>query len=216
MADATVQVEIDERSNGRVARVTIDNQRRLNCLSTPLILELSGAFSKLADDTSLRAVVLTGAGERAFIGGADLNELGALCADSARLFITRLHQACEAIRTVSGAGDRARQWVLPGRRPGGGGELRHARGCGHGAVRHARGAHGAAVGDRSRFAAGADRLGPDARDAADGRPVFGERSPEHGFRAKDRHRQRSWTAPSITGSTRSAVRRRKPCARRRR
>ena len=42
--------------------------------------------------------MLTGAGERAFIGGADLNELGAFCADSARLFITRLHQACKAIR----------------------------------------------------------------------------------------------------------------------
>jgi enoyl-CoA hydratase len=98
MADATVHLEIDERSGGRVARVVIDNQRRLNCLSTPLILELSGAFKKLSDDRTLRAVVLTGAGERAFIGGADLNELGALCADSARLFITRLHQACDAIR----------------------------------------------------------------------------------------------------------------------
>jgi len=98
MADATVHVEIKEQSHGRVARVTIDNQRRLNCLATPLILELSSAFSRLAGDKSLRAVVLTGAGERAFIGGADLNELGALCADSARLFITRLHQACEAIR----------------------------------------------------------------------------------------------------------------------
>jgi len=98
MADAAVSVEINERSHGRVARVTIDNKRRLNCLSTPLILELSSAFSRLAGDKSLRAVVLTGAGERAFIGGADLNELGALCADSARLFITRLHQACEAIR----------------------------------------------------------------------------------------------------------------------
>jgi enoyl-CoA hydratase len=98
MADAAVQVEIKERSHGRVARVTIDNQRRLNCLATPLILELSRAFARLAGDTSLRAVVLTGAGERAFIGGADLHELGALCADSARLFITRLHQACAAIR----------------------------------------------------------------------------------------------------------------------
>ena len=46
----------------------------------------------------MRAVVLTGAGDRAFIGGADLNELGGLCADSARLFITRLHYACKAIR----------------------------------------------------------------------------------------------------------------------
>ena len=47
MADATVQVKIDERSGGRVARVTIDNRRRLNCLSTPLIVELRGAFAKL-------------------------------------------------------------------------------------------------------------------------------------------------------------------------
>ena len=46
----------------------------------------------------LRAVVLTGAADRAFIGGADLNELGGMCADSARLFITRLHMACKAIR----------------------------------------------------------------------------------------------------------------------
>ncbi|MBX9590116.1 MAG: enoyl-CoA hydratase/isomerase family protein [Hyphomonadaceae bacterium] len=99
MADAIVHVEINERSAGRVARVTIDNPRRLNCLATPLILEIAGAFAKLAGDKGLRAVVLTGAGERAFIGGADLNELGALCADSARLFITRLHQACAAIRT---------------------------------------------------------------------------------------------------------------------
>lgn len=98
MADATIQVEINEQSGGRVARVTIDNRRRLNCLSTPLIVELRGAFEKLSDDQTLRAVVLTGAGERAFIGGADLNELGAFCADSARLFITRLHQACDAIR----------------------------------------------------------------------------------------------------------------------
>lgn len=99
MVDATVQVEITARGDGRLARVTIDNRRRLNCLATPLILELTSAFSKLAEDKSLRAVVLTGAGERAFIGGADLNELGALCADRARLFITRLHQACHAIRS---------------------------------------------------------------------------------------------------------------------
>lgn len=98
MPDASVQVEIEDRAQGRVARVVIDNRRRLNCLSTPLIVDLAGAFSKLAADKVLRAVVLTGAGDRAFIGGADLNELGALCIDSARLFITRLHQACQAIR----------------------------------------------------------------------------------------------------------------------
>src|SRR5689334_22373724 len=98
MADADVNVKVEERRDGRIARVTVDNAAKLNCLSTPLIVEMTSAFAKFAEDRALRAVVLTGAGDRAFIGGADLNELGGLCADSARLFITRLHMACKAIR----------------------------------------------------------------------------------------------------------------------
>src|SRR5689334_5945952 len=98
MADADVNVKVEERRIGRIARVTVDNAAKLNCLSTPLIVQMTSAFSKLSADAALRAVVLTGAGNRAFIGGADLNELGGLCADSARLFITRLHYACLAIR----------------------------------------------------------------------------------------------------------------------
>jgi enoyl-CoA hydratase len=98
MADAAVQVRLDERASGAVAFVTVDHRRRLNCLSTPLILELNAAFVRLRGMERLRAAVLTGAGERAFIGGADLNELATLTPDSARLFITRLHRACQAIR----------------------------------------------------------------------------------------------------------------------
>ena len=98
MGEAAVRLERDERPKGAVAVVTVDNRRRLNCLSTPLIVGLAETFARLGADEKLRAVVLTGAGDRAFIGGADLNELGALEPDSARLFITRLHQACRAIR----------------------------------------------------------------------------------------------------------------------
>ena len=99
MSDASVQVKVEDRPDGgAIATVSIDNQRRLNCLSTPIIVALAAAMTRLAQEQALRAVVLTGAGEKAFIGGADLNELGALCADSARLFITRLHDACKAIR----------------------------------------------------------------------------------------------------------------------
>jgi enoyl-CoA hydratase len=98
MSEAAVRVKMEDRGGTRIARVTLDNAAKLNCLSTPLIVSLAEAFMRLADDKALRAVVLTGAGSRAFIGGADLNELGAFCADSARLFITRLHQACKAIR----------------------------------------------------------------------------------------------------------------------
>lgn len=99
MPDAGVEVKLADRpAGGRMATVIVDNQRRLNCLSTPIIVELATVMGDLATDKALRAVVLTGAGEKAFIGGADLHELGALCADSARLFITRLHEACKAIR----------------------------------------------------------------------------------------------------------------------
>jgi enoyl-CoA hydratase/carnithine racemase len=98
MTDATVHVKTREREGARVAHVTVDNARKLNCLSTELNVRLAQVFAELIGETALRAVVLTGAGNRAFIGGADLNELGGLCADSARLYISRLHQACKAIR----------------------------------------------------------------------------------------------------------------------
>jgi enoyl-CoA hydratase len=98
MSEAGVHVKVEQRHGSPVALVTVDNRRKLNCLSTALIVELRAAFERLSDDRTLRAVVLTGAGDRAFIGGADLNELGAFSTDSARLFITRLHQACDAIR----------------------------------------------------------------------------------------------------------------------
>ena len=74
MAQAAVHVSLDERAAGPIAVVTVDNRRRLNCLSTGLILDLAAAFTSLARDERLRAVVLTGAGDRAFIGGADLND----------------------------------------------------------------------------------------------------------------------------------------------
>ena len=99
MDEAGVAVKTEERgATGRIAYVTIDNRKRLNCLSTPILVQLREAFETLGRDDALRAVVLTGAGDRAFIGGADLNELGGFCAESARLFITRLHKACNAIR----------------------------------------------------------------------------------------------------------------------
>jgi len=99
MADPTVHVTFAARACGaRVARVTIDHAAKLNCLSSQLIVALRNAFGRLGAEANLRAVVLTGAGERAFIGGADIDELSGLCSDSARLFITRLHQACRAIR----------------------------------------------------------------------------------------------------------------------
>lgn len=99
MAEGAVHVKFEDRKGGRIARVIIDNQRRLNCVNSTILVQLVEAFGEVGKDLDVRAAVLTGAGEKAFIGGADLNELGAATPDTARLFITRLHQACEAVRT---------------------------------------------------------------------------------------------------------------------
>ena len=100
-AEPRVDSEIlDLEGAGRVARITIDNRARLNVLSTPLIRQLTDAMRELYGDADLRAVVLTGAGDRAFVGGADVRELAALDTNSAYPYITRLHLACAAIRKM--------------------------------------------------------------------------------------------------------------------
>ncbi|MHA1152650.1 MAG: enoyl-CoA hydratase [Alphaproteobacteria bacterium] len=88
------------RSDGLVAWVTVDNQAKLNVLDSRLIGELRAAFEALAAEPGLRAVVLTGAGTRAFIGGADIAEMAALTPETARVFITGLHELCAAIQAL--------------------------------------------------------------------------------------------------------------------
>ena len=57
-------------------------------------------MTRLAADPDLRLAMLSGAGERAFIGGADIDELAALDRDSAREFITAVHVCCDAFRNL--------------------------------------------------------------------------------------------------------------------
>jgi enoyl-CoA hydratase/carnithine racemase len=83
-----------------VARVTLDNERKLNTLNSPLMTELTAALDGLAATDRLRAVVLTSAGTKAFIGGADITEMVALTPDTGRAFITRIHAVCAAIRRI--------------------------------------------------------------------------------------------------------------------
>ena len=94
-----VRVVREERAEGGfVARVAIDRAAKLNALDRALMAEIIEAMTGLADDPALRLAVVTGAGGRAFIGGADIDELAALDADSARGFITAVHVCCDAFR----------------------------------------------------------------------------------------------------------------------
>jgi enoyl-CoA hydratase len=61
--------------DGRVAVVTINRPKVLNALNSQTLDELRRAILDLKRDDSVRTVILTGAGEKSFIAGADINEL---------------------------------------------------------------------------------------------------------------------------------------------
>jgi enoyl-CoA hydratase len=94
-----VDISWDRRPAGVVAHVVFDNARRLNVLNPPALLDLTEAFRSLAREDDLRVVVLSGAGGRAFIGGADINHMAAMReAEDGRAFITLVHKLCQSIR----------------------------------------------------------------------------------------------------------------------
>jgi len=84
----------------RIGYVTIDNARKLNTLNSPLMQDLISCMRSLGSDARLRAVVLEGAGSKAFIGGANIDELLHLDPSSARSYITLCHECCDAVRSL--------------------------------------------------------------------------------------------------------------------
>jgi enoyl-CoA hydratase len=62
-------------SKDGVLTITIDRPKVLNALNAQTITELGRAFDEARDDHSIRCVILTGGGEKAFVAGADINEL---------------------------------------------------------------------------------------------------------------------------------------------
>ncbi len=95
-----IRCDIDDKGDGRIATLTVDNTAKLNVIGGSAMDELTGTLRELAGDEALRAVVLTGAGERAFIGGADIGEMAGLTPETATVFITTLHGVCAAIRAL--------------------------------------------------------------------------------------------------------------------
>jgi enoyl-CoA hydratase len=96
-----VTVRDETRAQGRVVLVSIDNQKKLNSLSSEVMSQLVDTLHGLAADPDLRAVVLTGAGDKAFIGGANIDEMAALPSpEAARVFILKVHACSRAIRDL--------------------------------------------------------------------------------------------------------------------
>lgn len=84
--------------DGGLVSVELINSKALNIIGTGAIAELTEAFRSIGRDDEARVVVFRGAGEKAFIGGAEINEMVGLDRSSAEVFIRRLAGLCEAIR----------------------------------------------------------------------------------------------------------------------
>src|SRR5207244_6034317 len=66
---------------GSVALITLNRPDKLNALSFPLMQELGDALTGFEADDDIKAVILTGAGERAFSAGADIHEMAGLSSE---------------------------------------------------------------------------------------------------------------------------------------
>jgi enoyl-CoA hydratase/carnithine racemase len=92
---------VDRRgAHGHVVTVSINNPARLNSLSSGVIAAFIEAVREAATDPDLRCLIVTGEGERSFIGGANLLELEALNPETARAFLTQIHTMCRVLRDL--------------------------------------------------------------------------------------------------------------------
>jgi enoyl-CoA hydratase len=74
-----------EETNG-IAVVTINRPAKLNALNNETLDELNECFLSIRNDGNIKVVIITGAGEKAFIAGADISELNNLTFDTAESF----------------------------------------------------------------------------------------------------------------------------------
>src|SRR5215469_3916244 len=88
-----------EKKN-QIAYVTIDRPKVLNALNMATMQELKHAFASIKDDAEVRVVILTGAGEKSFVAGADIGELSVHTPVSAKEYTHQGQAIIDAIENL--------------------------------------------------------------------------------------------------------------------
>ena len=83
-----------------VAYVTVNRPRVLNALNAATLEELRSAFTDIKNDAGIRVAILTGAGEKAFVAGADIGELATLGVAAAKEYTHRGQSVLDLIENL--------------------------------------------------------------------------------------------------------------------
>jgi len=84
---------------GALATITIDREKALNALSSVVMAELVLAAAEIEADPTVRVVILTGAGPKAFVAGADISEMSQMAPEQAASFVKNGARVGTAIET---------------------------------------------------------------------------------------------------------------------
>lgn len=95
MTEPTLLLELD----GPLATITFNNPKALNALTVATFEGLARLLGELQHNPSVRVVILTGAGEKAFVAGGDIAHLATLNADSAREFALLAQRVIDQIES---------------------------------------------------------------------------------------------------------------------
>lgn len=90
-----------ETADDGIATITFNRPKALNALNAELLGELSCLLDIIAQDEAIRVLILTGAGEKAFVAGADINELAKCNALQGKCFAARGQSAISKLQALN-------------------------------------------------------------------------------------------------------------------
>ena len=96
MTESTIRLTLE----GTTAIVTVDRPKALNALNTSTLEQLEEVLGALAQKPELRGIIVTGAGEKAFVAGADIAEMMNLTLEQSLAFAARGHRVFDALERL--------------------------------------------------------------------------------------------------------------------
>jgi enoyl-CoA hydratase len=96
VTEQTIRLTID----GTTATITVDRPKALNALNTATLDQMEEALAAVAQQRELRGLIVTGAGEKAFVAGADIAEMMNLNLEQSLAFAARGHRVFDALERL--------------------------------------------------------------------------------------------------------------------